>query len=160
MVRTRWKPSPTFRPRLSEIIDRAPPAVGAAGTEALRQNGTEAETLIRGAAPEDTGSLKDSIGWVFGDPPPGSLGVVAARREAALSGIPPHLRISIFSGGVIAPHAHLVEFGTAQRFTDDGKSTGAAPAQPYFFPIIRALQRRMRNRIRRLTRQALKRALQ
>jgi hypothetical protein len=160
MVRTRWKQNPAFRPRLSDLIDRAPPAVGEAGTEALRQNGIEAETLIRGAAPEDQGNLKESIGWTFGDPPPGSLGVVAARREAALAGIPPHLRISIFAGGIIAPHAHLVHFGTAQRFTDDGKSTGAAPAQPFFFPIIRALRRRMRNRIRRLTRQALKRALQ
>ena len=38
---------------------------------------------------------------------------------------------------VDAPHAHLFEFGTAQRRWKSGKSTGAAPAPPQkiFIPI-------------------------
>lgn len=156
MVRARWRANPGFRPKLSDIIAQAPPAVARAGNAALRTNGEEAKTLIRTAAPKDQGALEESIDWKFGDPPPGTLAVGRARP---IPGVPEHLRITIYAGGKKAPHAHLVHFGTAQRFTDDGKYTGAAPAQPFFFPIIRALRRRMLNRIRRQTRQALKEAL-
>lgn len=159
MVRTRWRPNSSFKPQLSKAIQAAPPHVGAAATEALRQNGEEVVPVIKGLAPVDDGDLQLSVTWNFGDPLPGSLGVKAARRQAALSGIPKHLRISISAGGKKAPHAHLVEQGTGERFTDDGKSTGSAPAQPFFFVVIRAYQKRMRNRIRRLTRKALKDAL-
>lgn len=159
MVRTRWKPNSAFRPRLSDIIAKAPPIVSTEATRALRINGEEAEAAIKGLAPVDDGDLRDSIGWKFGDPPPGALGIVASRRASALSKIPAHLRISISAGSKKARHAHLVEYGTAQRWTDDGKSTGQAKAQPFFFPVIRALRRRMRNRIRRLTAAGLKRAL-
>lgn len=160
MVKARWKANPSFKPRLSDIINRASPAVGEEATKALRINGEEVTSAIQGLAPEDQGALKESITWNFGDPAPGSLGVRAARRSAALAAIPEHLRISISAGGRKAPHAHLVEYGTDQRFTDDGKSTGAAKAQPFFFVTIRAYQKRMRNRIRRMTRAALKKALQ
>lgn len=36
---------------------------------------------------------------------------------------------------VDAPHAHLFEFGTAQRRWTSGKSTGAAPPQKVLIPI-------------------------
>lgn len=36
----------------------------------------------------------------------------------------------------IAPHAHIVEFGTVLRHLKSGKSTGIMPAQPYFRPGI------------------------
>ena len=34
----------------------------------------------------------------------------------------------------IAPHAHLVEFGTAERIGPTGKSSGIMPAEPFFRP--------------------------
>jgi HK97 gp10 family phage protein len=34
----------------------------------------------------------------------------------------------------IAPHAHLVEYGTTERFHKSGKSVGAAKQQPFFRP--------------------------
>lgn len=36
----------------------------------------------------------------------------------------------------LAPHWHLVEFGTAMRTTKDGASRGSAPAQPYIRPAM------------------------
>ena len=35
-----------------------------------------------------------------------------------------------------APHAHLVEFGTGERFTKDGKSKGSMPARPFLRPAV------------------------
>lgn len=35
-----------------------------------------------------------------------------------------------------APHAHLVEFGTAARYHKDGKYVGQAPAQPFMRPAF------------------------
>ncbi len=34
----------------------------------------------------------------------------------------------------IAPHAHLIEFGTVERHQKSGKSTGVSPAHPFFRP--------------------------
>jgi HK97 gp10 family phage protein len=34
--------------------------------------------------------------------------------------------------GSTAPHAHLVEFGTAPRYQENGKYTGQMPANPFF----------------------------
>lgn len=41
----------------------------------------------------------------------------------------------------IAPHQHLVEFGTAERHRSSGGSTGAAPPQPYMRPALEAKKR-------------------
>jgi HK97 gp10 family phage protein len=40
----------------------------------------------------------------------------------------------------IAPHAWLVEFGTSQRSTKSGKSTGIGPAQPFMRPALTAVR--------------------
>ncbi len=39
-----------------------------------------------------------------------------------------------YAGASALPHAHLVEFGTGERFTKDGKSTGTMPAEPFMRP--------------------------
>jgi HK97 gp10 family phage protein len=42
--------------------------------------------------------------------------------------------VLVFVGAdaVIAPHAHLVEFGTAPRYQENGKYVGQMPANPFF----------------------------
>jgi hypothetical protein len=35
---------------------------------------------------------------------------------------------------VTAPHAHLVEYGTVERFHKGGKSVGVMPANPFVRP--------------------------
>ncbi|RMF11096.1 MAG: HK97 gp10 family phage protein [Alphaproteobacteria bacterium] len=55
-----------------------------------------------------------------------------------------------------APHAHLVEFGTAERFHKSGKSVGSAPAQPFLFPAYRIMKRRIKGRMSRAITKSLK----
>ncbi len=126
-------------------------------TDALEKSGTEAKKIIRGDAPIDDGELRASIDWTFGDPPPGVLGANDTPRD---NGIPARLRLSIYAGGKKAPHAHLVHNGTKPRFKKDGRSTGVMPPQPFFWPNIRSLRKRFRNRILRHARRGLKRGLE
>lgn len=42
----------------------------------------------------------------------------------------------------LGPHAHLIEYGTKERRTRTGKSTGKMPAFPYVFQTFRANQDR------------------
>lgn len=155
MVRTRWKPNPQFRRKLSQVIQEVPRPVRRGVTLALKVNGEEAKKLIRGSAPREDGELVESVDWKYGPPPAGTLGA----REDRTPDIPDDLRISIYAGGKKAPHAHLVHYGTGERVRKDGRSTGVMPPNAFFFPWIRALRRRMRNRIVRAARKALKEAL-
>lgn len=56
--------------------------------------------------------------------------VPAQAREAPREG--KHLMLMYV--GPKEPHAHLVEFGTVERFHRSGKSVGRMPAQPFMRP--------------------------
>lgn len=71
-------------------------------------------------APKETGELVESIGWRW--VPKGFRRIVAR----------------IFAGAGDAFHARFQEFGTVDQ-----------DAQPFFFPIYRALRRRARRRVGR-----------
>ena len=154
-----WKPHPAFKRKVAAIVAAAPEQAANGVTLALKQSGEEAVAVIKPNIPvgkrANPKRLADSLDWNFGDPPPGVLG---AGDYVADNAIPEHLRISIYAGGKKAPHAHLVHNGTAPRERKDGRSTGIAPPQPFFFPYIRALRKRFRNRILRKSREGLKRA--
>lgn len=52
--------------------------------------------------------------------------------------------------GFTAPHAHLVEFGTAERTQKTThRATGAARKQPYLFPAYRLYKSRIKSRFAR-----------
>lgn len=46
-----------------------------------------------------------------------------------------------------APHAHLVEYGTAQRHQKSGKSTGTMPSKPFLRPAWDANKERITGNI-------------
>lgn len=46
-----------------------------------------------------------------------------------------------------APHAHLVEFGTAERYTAKGKRSGRMPALPFVRPVARKYRSKFQRRI-------------
>ncbi|MBB2973950.1 HK97-gp10 family putative phage morphogenesis protein [Mesorhizobium sp. RMAD-H1] len=85
------------------------------------------------------GTLRDSIGWTWGDAPDGS--VVVAQSEADSRG----LKITVYAGNTKAFYAWFIEAGTR-----------LAAAHPFFFPSYRALRRRIKSRITR----AMKKAIQ
>lgn len=61
----------------------------------------------------------------------------SAMREARSGGPSGGTRIFLLIGAA-APHAHLVEFGTVQRFHESGKSTGTMPMKPFIRPAFDA----------------------
>ncbi len=149
-----WKPDPRFKSKFERVLDALPEAAGDGAHDALRQNGEEAKRIIRNDAPRDDGELEDSVNWTYGDPPSGVMG--SGRNK--VNNIPDRLRISIYAGGKKAPHAHLVHNGTAERSTESGASRGVMPPQPFFWPNIRSLRRRMKARITRKANREIKRA--
>lgn len=61
----------------------------------------------------------------------------AALRAARSGGDSAGTRVFMLIGSV-APHAHLVERGTAERFHKSGKSVGVMPAEPFVLPAFLA----------------------
>jgi HK97 gp10 family phage protein len=49
-----------------------------------------------------------------------------------------------------AKHAHLYEFGTVQRFQNNGKSVGTMPAQPTFIPSAVRHRKRLHEAFERI----------
>ena len=75
---------------------------------------------MRKRAPRRSGDLRKSI---------------AVRREARRLLV----RVGFRKGG---RHAHLLEYGTQERFTRKGVSRGSMPAQPFIEPAIKAAEAR------------------
>lgn len=104
------------------------------------------------------------IGWVWGPPPPGVLGLGRVARERGAGEY-----ISIFARGFTSKYpsgdgfpaiARWFEFGTAPRFQEKrgNKYVGQITAQPYFFPVYRANAKRVYSAIRRKVNQVAKNA--
>lgn len=113
---------------------------------AMEQSAEEIVGMMRRLVPADTGALRDSIGWTWGDAPKGSM--VIARSKAQTDG----LMITIYAGtrdkslgDLDAYYARFVEFGTQKM-----------AAQPFFFVSWRALRRRAGNRIKRQMRKGIR----
>lgn len=97
------------------------------------------------------------VGWTWGAPPSGSVTVLRARARNDRRSDPLDLTVTIYAtartedypGGFPAV-ARWAEFGTAPRVQKTtGRFTGQITAQPYFFPVIRANRRRIRQRLQR-----------
>lgn len=79
----------------------------------------------------------------------GGTGTLAARVVVEAGRDPRGLRVKVRSK---APHAHLYEYGTIQRFTSGtGANRGTMPAKPTFIPAAI----RWRERMKRATKTVL-----
>lgn len=105
--------------------------------KAMEKSAAEMVTLARSLVPVDSGDLRQSIGWTWGEAPKGSIRLGTVGGGAAT--------ITIFAGNSEAFYARWVEFGTQKM-----------RAQPYFFPAYRALRKRAKSRIRRAGTKAAK----
>jgi HK97 gp10 family phage protein len=99
--------------------------------------------------PVDTGALRDSIGWTWGNAPAGSvsIGTVKGRQFARMA-------ITIYAGTRDkslgerdAFYARFQEFGTVNM-----------PANPFFYPAWRANKTRVKASLTRAVKRAVKRA--
>lgn len=87
----------------------------------------------------DTGDLVDSIEVT------GPGGTTPAYSQPGGSRIANELEAIVTVGNHAVRYPHLVEYGTA-----------LAPAQPFFWPSVRSLQKRINNRINRTARKAVR----
>ncbi|KFG68701.1 HK97-gp10 family putative phage morphogenesis protein [Microvirga sp. BSC39] len=104
---------------------------------ALAQSAEEMAAMARRLAPVESGALRASIGWTFGQAPKGSMVLAEGSSDEA------ELRVTVYAGSDKAFYSRWQEFGTAKM-----------AANPYFFPSYRSLRRRIRGRITRATRKA------
>ena len=121
--------------------------------EAMKRSAGEAVAIIRSLAPEDSGALKDSIGWTWGDAPKGTIAIMTSKRSTG------GMRITIYAGGDDAYYARFVEFGTAPH-ANKGKFAGTQnpgmPPQPFFYPGWRLVSRKAKRRVTGAIRKAIK----
>ncbi|WP_165815996.1 HK97-gp10 family putative phage morphogenesis protein [Kumtagia ephedrae] len=124
-------------------IDALPQALRTEIRKALEQSAEETTDLMRRFAPVESGALRASIGYSFGEAPKGALSS-AARTVKAEAG----LAVTLFAGGGKAFYARFQEFGTQEM-----------SANPYFFPAYRLARKRVRARMARAMRNGAKKAL-
>jgi HK97 gp10 family phage protein len=124
---------------LMKAFDRAKKAPRDRINAALLASANELADAQRHLAPEDTGALKESIavtGPGRATPPYSQPGGerVAGEHE-----------VIVTAGDHTVRYPHLVEYGTAN-----------AEAQPFFWPALRLLRKRLQQRIDRAGRKAVR----
>ncbi|KPF47070.1 HK97-gp10 family putative phage morphogenesis protein [Rhizobium sp. AAP43] len=136
-----------------------PPRVVKLTRKAMEKSAQELVDMMKRLVPTESGDLRDSIGWTWGDAPTGSFTIFQVRNSKAEEASYGALRITVFAGNKEAFYAHFVEFGTAPHNVSRGggnKSFKGKPvphpgarAQPFFYPAWRALRKRIQSRIKR-----------
>lgn len=127
-----------------------PARVRQAARSAMEQGAEEIVAMMRRLVPVDQGDLRDSIGWTWGEAPAGAMiiGTVGSRDYKTM-------RITIFAGNkkTIVTNERGIEFQNA-RLQEFG--TQAMEANPFFFVAWRTMKKRVRSRISRNVRAAIK----
>jgi len=139
-----------------KLTKTIPKSVVDATIKAMEQGADEVVGMMRRLAPKDSGALAQSINWTWGDAPEGAM--VLGRSSPRKDG----LQITIYAGdlstmvegkskmmGLGKPNlfqlARLQEFGTQHM-----------KANPYFFPSWRTLRKRVRGKVTRQMRKAIR----
>ena len=110
----------------------------------MEEGAQEIVDAMKMAAPVDSGDLRDSIGWTWGEVPAGSFVVDEIRSGKNKGDQYATLRIKIYAGNREAFYARFQEFGTRSQ-----------PAQPFFFVTYKRLKAKFRRRIRSRIRAAI-----
>lgn len=124
---------------LMAAMDRVKIAPRKSINKALISSAEELAAMQRHLAPEDTGALKDSI-TVTG---PGQM--TPPYSQPGGSRVAGESEVIVTAGDTDTRYPHLVEYGTAH-----------AEAQPYFWPAVRLLRKRLQQRIDRAGRKAVR----
>lgn len=134
-------------PRLQARLAKVPDIARAAAAKAMEEGAAEIVAEMKRLAPVESGKLRDSIGWTWGDVPAGTFTIADIRSGKNAGEQYATLRIKIYAGSREAFYARWQEFGTKEQ-----------PAQPFFFPIWKAHRAKFRGRIRKAVKAAIKEA--
>lgn len=136
----------TLSPRLRARLERVPDVARRAAAQAMEEGAQEIVEEMKRLVPVDSGDLRDSIGWTWGDVPAGSFTIADIRSGKNKGDQYATLRIKIYAGNREAFYARFVEFGT---------KTGS-PAQPFFYVSWKARKAEFRRNIRAAVRAAIR----
>ncbi|MDQ0558310.1 HK97 gp10 family phage protein [Rhizobium mesoamericanum] len=139
--------------RLQAKLDRLPAKVKQRIKTAMEAGADEIVAMAKSLVADDTGKLRESIGWTYGRAPKGSM---TLGKVESLGG---DLTITIYAGNTESFQSRWIEFGT-QAHIAGGKFAGAKipaqPARPFFYVSFRANRRRVKSRISRAITKAAK----
>lgn len=113
----------------------------------MEEGAQEIVDAMKKAAPVQTGDLRDSIGWTWGEVPAGSFVIDEIRSGKNKGDQYATLRIKIYAGNREAFYARFQEFGTRSQ-----------PAQPFFYVTWSKEKAKFRRRIRERVRKRIKEA--
>lgn len=151
------------RERLLKKMKALPGEVRSAIKQALAEGADEITDMQKRLAPVSAtgshgnapGALRDSIVQTWGG---GKVRYSSLTGNSGAAG-DPDLSVRISAGNSKVRYAHMIEFGTAPHI-NAGKFAGTqhpgTAAQPFFFPVYRALRKRVKSRITRATTKAAK----
>lgn len=112
---------------MNRMFAALPVKVEAAARMAMEKGAEELVAMMKRVVPVDSGRLRDSIAWTWGDAPKGS--VVLAESTSESRG----LKLTVYSTDF---KASWIEFGTVKM-----------SARPFFFPSYRAMRKRIKSRV-------------
>ncbi len=92
--------------KLNRKLAKLPAAAEKRIKEAMGQGADEIVALMKSLVAVDSGELRDSIGWTWGDAPKYS------QKIATVKSADGKLVITIYAGNSKVRYAHLVEFAT------------------------------------------------
>ena len=157
-----------LNPRIEAKLKQIPAVAVEAAREAMEEGAKEIVSMMRTLVPEKSGKLRRSIGWTWGELPPGTFMIDEIRSGTNKGDQYATMRIKIYAGSKEAFYARFIEFGTRPHSLqtnasvdrdlrqDEGEWHPGAPARPFFYPIwkkqrsvfIRRIQTRVRAAIR------------
>jgi len=106
--------------------------------------------LIREGSDEATQVTCQDLALMASQRAPGSIAGAIDWAFSKRTGIG---KVGIIRG--MAPHAHLIEFGTKARYWKTGKYTGVGPDRPYMMPAIEYQRPLFLQRVKYATQQAI-----
>lgn len=125
--------------KIQKRMEAIPQVIRDASKPAMLKVAQKTADLMRQAAPEDTGALKESITVT-----PGGQSTPPYSQPGGESVVPADA-VAITVGNTDVRYPHLLEFGTAE-----------APAQPFFWPSIRLMDKPNGAEVRRAVNKAAK----
>ena len=138
--------------KLAAIKAKVPPVIRPVLVKSGEEIAADARSLAE--ASRRSGGLIESI-QVTG--PGGTTPSHSTKGGSRTAG---EWEVLVTAGDSDARHAHLVEGGTGERRHKDGTPTGSMPAKPFFNPAFRLNRERLKRRINRAFRKAIREASQ
>lgn len=157
-------------PRIVAKLKQIPDVAVNAARQAMEEGAQEVVEEMRRLVPYVSGDLRDSIGWTWGELPPGTFMIDEIRSGRNQGDQYATMRIKIYAGSKDAFYARFVEFGTQPHSLarnasvlrghrqEQGSGHPGTPAQPFFFPAWKAKRAEFRKLIHNRVRTAIREA--